>query len=76
MFWPIKQVFMLLMSFSESLVSKCVPLNNDPCIVTPTFINLNTVEPNFFPFMISLNKCSGVCNVVDDLSKKYVCQVK
>ena len=44
MFWRIKQVFILLMSFSESLVTKCVPLNNDPCIVTPTFINLNTAE--------------------------------
>ena len=36
----------------------------------PTFIDLNLVELKCYPFMISLDKCSGSCNPVDDLSAK------
>ena len=35
-----------------------------------TVIDLNPVELNYYPFMISLDKCSRSCNVVDDLSTK------
>ena len=34
-------------------------------MVRPTFIDLNPVELGYFPFMISLEKCNGSCNVVD-----------
>ena len=43
-------------------------LNNKPCITIPTLIDLNPAELNYYPFMISLDKCSGSCNAVDDLS--------
>ena len=33
-------------------------------------IDLNPIELNFFPFMISSSKCNGSCNVADDLSTK------
>ena len=33
-------------------------------------INLNAVELNYYPFIISLDKCNGYCNAVDDLSTK------
>ena len=33
-------------------------------------IDLNPVECNHYPFMISLDKCSGSCNAVDNLSTK------
>ena len=29
-----------------------------------TFIDLNTAEFKYYPFMVSLEKCSGSCNVV------------
>ena len=70
MLWHIKQVFIALLSFGESLATKCVSLNNEPCIIRPTLIELNTVERNCYPFMISLDKCNGSCNVVDDVSTK------
>ena len=35
-----------------------------------TLIPLNSVELNYHPFMISIDKCNGSCNVVDDLSMK------
>ena len=34
------------------------------CMVRPTLIDLNPVELKCYPFMISLDKCSGSCNVL------------
>ena len=39
-------------------------------MITPSLIDLNPVELNYYPFMISLDKCNGSCNAVDDLSTK------
>ena len=36
-------------------------------VLLPTFIDLNPFELNHYPFMISLGKCNGNCNVVNDL---------
>ena len=33
-------------------------------MVRPTLIDLNPVELKYYPFMISLNKCTGSCNVL------------
>ena len=70
MSWLIKQVFIVLFSFNRSLLTKCLSLNNEPCIARPTLIDLNPIKLNHFPFMISLRKCNGSCNVVYDLSIK------
>ena len=48
-------------------------LNDEPCMVSPTLIDLNTIELRYYPFMISLDKCSGSCNV---LSPKICVQMK
>ena len=39
-------------------------LNDEPCMVRPTLIDLNPVELKYYPFMISLNKYTGSCNVL------------
>ena len=39
-------------------------------MIRPTLIDLNPVELNYYPFMIILDKYSGCCNSVDDLSAK------
>ena len=60
------------MSFSSSLgrvakvsdQTKCMYLNDEPSMVRSTFIDLNPVDPKYYPFMISLDKCSGSCNVL------------
>ena len=57
-------LFLVLLSFSESLATKCPFLNDEPCMVRRTFIGLNPVELEYFPFMISLKKCTGSCNVL------------
>ena len=62
----------LLLKFSESLArvvkvsdqTKCLFLNDEPCMVRSTLIDLNTVDLKYYPFMISLDKCTGSCNVL------------
>ena len=34
------------------------------CLDRPTIIDLNSVELKCYPFMISLDKCTGSCNVL------------
>ena len=75
----IKQVFIVLLGFIESLVhvakisdqTKCLSLNDEPRMVRPILTNLNSVEVKYYLFMISLDKCTESCNV---LSLKYALQ--
>ena len=66
----IRQMFIGPLHFSRSLVTKCVSLNNEPCTVRPTVTDLNSVELNYYLFMISLDKYSRICNSDHDLSVK------
>ena len=45
-------------------------LNNETCMIMPTVIDLNPVELNYYPFKISIDKCNGIYNAVDDSSLK------
>ena len=51
-------------------------LNNEQCVIRPTLIDLYPVELNYYLFMISLDKCSGSWNSIDDLSTKTCIQSK
>ena len=53
MFVHIKQMLPGLLCFGESLAAKCMSLNNEPCMFRPFLIDLNLVELNYYPFMIS-----------------------
>ena len=72
MFIVIKQVFIVLLSLSSSLArvakvsdrTKCLLLNHDLYMVRPTLIDLKPVEFKYCPFIISLDKCNGSCNVL------------
>ena len=57
-------LFIVFLSFSEPLATKCLFLNDEPCMVRATLIDMNPVELKYYPFMISLNKCTGSCNVL------------
>ena len=58
------------MNFSDSLATKSMSLNNEPCITRAFLIDLNFVDLEYYSFMISLDKCNGIFNSVDDLSTK------
>ena len=32
----------------------------------PTFFNINSSEPVHYPFTVSVIKCGGSCNIIDD----------
>ena len=81
MFSRIKQVFIALLKFSSFLArvakvsdrAKCLSINDEPCMIRPTLITLNPVEIKYCPFMISLDKYNGSCNVLSskiDVSKE------
>ena len=36
----------------------------------PTIIDMNPVELKYYPFMISLNKCTRSCNVLSPKKKQ------
>ena len=71
MFNLIKQIFIVLLRFSSSLAcvakvsdrTKCVSLNDKPCMVRSTLIDLNPIELKHCSVMISLDKCNESCNV-------------
>ena len=66
----IKQIFivlvLLLLAFGGSFSAKCISMNNQPCTVIPTFIDLNPDELQDYSFIISLEKCEGNCNIAED----------
>ena len=42
-------------------------MNNQPCIVRMALVNLNPNEIHYCPLMVSLGRCDGCCNTVEDL---------
>ena len=64
MFSFVKQVFIVLFSFSVFLATKCLSLNDEPCLIGPTLADLNLNELKYYPFMIGLGKCNESCNVL------------
>ena len=87
MFKFLKQTFILaMMFFSCNLTSvnslSCISMKNQACKVRPEIINVNSVEPVFYPFSIKASKCGGSCNntnnpyaktCVPDVVKKLEC---
>ena len=72
MFGFIKKIF-----FTGLMVLSCVNLlsasslsyismNNQACKVRPEIVNVDSNEPEFYPFSIKTSKCSGSCNNVND----------
>ena len=45
---------------------ECVSMNNQECKIRPEIINVNTKEPVFCPYSITINKCKGSCNTIND----------
>ena len=55
-------MFIGLLSFNRSLAAKWMSLNNEACMTISTLIDLNPIKFNYYPFMISVDKCNGSCN--------------
>ena len=49
---------------------ECVSMDNQECKIRSEIINVNTNEPIFYPYSITINKCKGSCNTINDLYAK------
>ena len=45
---------------------ECVSMNNQECKIRSEIINVNTNEPIFYPYSITINKSKGSCNIIND----------
>ena len=57
-------MFVVLLSFSISLATKCLFFNDDSCMVRPALVDMNPVEHKYYPFVINLNIFTGSCIVL------------
>ena len=49
---------------------ECVSMNNQEFKARAKTIDVNSNESVFHPFSINVNKCSGSCNLINDLYAK------
>ena len=82
MFGLIKEIFIGLLTglVNGSNHTQCVSLSNNKCMIEPTLINLHpneySREFHYYPFAVKLDRRVGSCNTLNDLSNKYVFQIK
>lgn len=66
----IKQTYIALvlamLGIGKPLATKCVSMNERPCMVGPTVIVLNSDELHYYTLFISLGWCVRSCNAVED----------
>ena len=41
-------------------------MNNQECKVRSEIININSNEPLFYPSSFDIDKCGGICNIIND----------
>ena len=44
--------------------NKMSVLHDEPCMVRPTLIDMSPVELKYYPFVNTLNKRTGSCNIL------------
>ena len=70
MFKFINQIFVSAIMFFGNLSSvnplECISIKNQECKVRPEIVNVNSKKPIFYPYSIKTNKCSGMCNNIND----------
>ena len=73
--------FLIFIRLSTSIVNvsnhiKCVSLSNKQRATQPTLINLHpndyTLGLCYYTFAVNWDRCIGSCNILNDLSNKYV----
>ena len=67
----IKEYFFTAMIFFsynvlDVISLECVSMNNPECKIRSEIIHVNTNEPVFYPYGITINKCKDSCNTIND----------
>ena len=82
MFGLIKKIFIGLLTglVNGFNPTKCLQLSNQKCVTQHILINLHpkeySQEFHYFPYVVKLDRCVASCNTFNDLSNKYVFQIK
>ena len=55
--------------------TKCLLMNNQQCKTQPTLTEIHLINEyiqglSYYPFAVSLNRCIGSCNNLNDLSNR------
>ena len=70
MFKFIKKVYFIGLTILSSFTSvnslSCISMSNQACKARPIIINVNSNNPEFYPFSIKTSKYSGNCNNIND----------
>ena len=70
MFGFIKKSFTAVPFFSFNVLNvnslECVSMSIQECKIRSEIINVNTNEPMFYAYSITINKCKGSCNTIKD----------
>ena len=53
-------------SIATSVGLECVSKVNQKCMSRSKVIDVNNIEPVFYPYSIKINKCSGSCSNIND----------
>ena len=61
------------LAFNSKGPTKCVPINNQQFEARPTLVDIFSNKTIFYPFIVSVNKCGGNCNAIDDPIYAWVC---
>ena len=57
---------MLILGFGRSVAMKCVSINNPQYSAKLKLIGSNLNVFHHYPFIISMNRCDGSCNTLND----------
>ena len=57
---------LVLLGFGGLLTARCISMNNQPCTVRMMLTDVNPNEIHYYPLMVSLGRCDGCCNTVED----------
>ena len=83
-FTMLSTIFTTIINLIPTVTSvKCTEVSNEPCAIRKTLVDLNkNNEPRYYPFVTSLNKCSGSCDIIsapyakrclsDEVSEKFI----
>ena len=63
-------MFIELLSFNASLATQSMSLDNKQCKTRHFLTDLNPFGLNYYPFMITLDKCNRNCNTFNNISDK------
>ena len=63
----VKNVFVLRLTVLSNITNAldCILMKNQECKIRPEIININSNNPIFYPFSLTINRYNGNCNNIN-----------